>query len=66
MSNIILTEQDIEQALSDGEAKDIIVHIENVIVQKAVIKCHGNISEAAKSIPMSRGKVREVLSRAQG
>lgn len=62
----IITEQDIEQALTNGTTKDIIMHVENVIVQKAIVKHHGNISAVARAIPMSRGKVRDVLNRVGG
>ena len=62
----VLTERNIEDAIDKGEAKSLIRHLENVIVQKAVIKTHGNITKAAELVRMNRGTVRKILERAEG
>ena len=62
----VLTEKDIENAIDKGEVRDLIRHLENVIVQKALIKTHGNITKAAELVRMNRGTVRKILERAEG
>ena len=62
----VLTECDIEDAIEKGEVRDLIRHLENVIVQKALIKTHGNITKAAELVRMNRGTVRKILERAEG
>lgn len=62
----VLTECDIEDAIDNGEVRDLIRHIKNVIVQKALIKTHGNITKAAELVRMNRGTVRKILERAEG
>ena len=62
----VLTECDIEDAIDKGEVRDLIRHLENVIVQKALIKTHGNITKAAELVRMNRGTVRKILERAEG
>ena len=62
----VLTERNIEDAIEKGEVRDIIRHLENVIVQKALIKTHGNISKAAILVKMNRGTFRKILERAEG
>mgnify|MGYP002712529572 CR=1 FL=1 len=62
----VLTECDIEDAIDKGEVRDLIHHLENVIVQKALIKTRGNISQAAMLVKMNRGTVRKILERAEG
>lgn len=62
----VLTECDIEDAIEKGEVRDLIHHLENVIVQKALIKTHGNITKAAELVRMNRGTVRKILERAEG
>ena len=62
----VLTEKDIEDAIEKGEVRDLIRHLENVIVQKALIKTHGNITQAAELLQMNRGTVRNILKRAEG
>lgn len=62
----VLTECDIEDAIDKGEVKDLIRHLENVIVQKALIKTHGNITKAAELVRMNRGTFRKILERAEG
>ena len=62
----VLTECDIEDAIDKGEAKSLSRHLENVIVQKALIKTHGNITKAAELVRMNRGTVRKILERAEG
>ena len=62
----VLTEKDIENAIENGEVKHLIQHIENVVIQKAVIKTHGNITKAAELVCMNRGTVSKILERAEG
>lgn len=62
----VLTECDIEYAIEKGEVRDLIRHLENVIVQKALIKTRGNITKAAELVRMNRGTVRKILERAEG
>lgn len=62
----VLTERNIEDAIEKGEVRDLIRHLENVIVQKALIKTHGNITKAAELVRMNRGTVRKILERAEG
>ena len=62
----VLTERNIEDAIDNGEVKSLIHHLENVIVQKALIKTRGNISQAAILVKMNRGTVRKILERAEG
>lgn len=62
----VLTECDIEDAIDKGEVKNLIHHLENVIVQKALIKTRGNISQAAMLVKMNRGTVNKIRKRAEG
>ena len=62
----VLTEKDIEDAIEKGEAKRLIHHLENVIIQKALIKTRGNTTQAAILVNMNRGTVRKIRKRAEG
>ncbi len=62
----VLTECDIEDAIDKGEVRHLIRHLENVIIQKALIKTRGNITKAAELVRMNRGTVRKILERAEG
>jgi len=62
----VLTEKDIENAIENGEVKHLIRHIKNVVIQKALIKTHGNITKAAELVYMNRGTVSKILERADG
>ena len=66
LTGVILTERDVEDAIDKGEAKSIIRHLENVIVQKALIKTRGNITKAAELVRMNRGTVNKIRKRAEG
>ena len=66
LNSVILTERDIEDAISKGEVKRLMTHLENVVIQKALIKTHGNITKAAELVRMNRGTVRNILKRAEG
>lgn len=58
----VISEQDIEDALeSEDGYKDLIKHIEKVVVQKALIKTRGNKSAAARLIGISRSKLSWIL-----
>jgi len=62
----VLTERNIEDAIDKGEAKSLIRHLENVIIQKALIKTRGNISKAAILVNMNRGTFNKIRKRAEG
>ena len=62
----VLTERNIEDAIEKGEVRDLSRHLENVIVQKALIKTRGNISQAAILVKMNRGTVNKIRKRAEG
>lgn len=62
----VLTERNIEDAIEKGEVRDLIRHLENVIVQKALIKTHGNITQADILVNMNRGTVNKIRKRAEG
>ena len=62
----VLTERDIEDAIDKGEVKSLINHLENVIIQKALIKTRGNTTQAAILVNMNRGTVRKIRKRAEG
>ena len=62
----VLTEKDIENAIDNGQARRLIQHIENVVIQKALIKTRGNITNAAELVRMNRGTFRNILKRAEG
>ena len=62
----VLTEKDIENAIDNGEVKSLIHHLENVIIQKALVKTRGNTTQAAILVNMNRGTVRKIRKRAEG
>ena len=62
----VLTERNIEDAIDKGEVKSLINHLENVIIQKALIKTRGNTTQAAILVNMNRGTVRKIRKRAEG
>lgn len=66
LSGVILTERDIEDAISKGEVKRLMTHLENVVIQKALIKTRGNISKAAELVNKNRGTVNKIRKRAEG
>ena len=66
LNSVILTERDVEDTISKGEAKRLMTHLENVVIQKALIKTHGNQTKAAELVQMNRGTVRNILKRAEG
>ena len=66
LNSVILTERDVEDAISKGEARRLMIHLENVVIQKALIKTHGNISKAAELLSMNRGTVNKIRKRAEG
>ncbi len=62
----VLTERNIEDAIDNGEVKSLIHHLENVIIQKALVKTRGNTTQAAILVNMNRGTVRKIRKRAEG
>ncbi|OEC90449.1 helix-turn-helix domain-containing protein [Acinetobacter sp. YK3] len=51
----VLREDDIDQAIQEGKTKDLIEHLEDIIVQKALTATHGNLTQAAELIGLNRG-----------
>lgn len=62
---IVLRESDIDSAVTEpGTAtKSIISHIEDVLIQKALVASKGNQSQAAIKIGMSRTKLQRLVKR---
>ena len=60
-TNIVLTEQDVIDAIRNNETKQLIKHIEYVVCMKAMERTRGNMSAAAILIGMSRTKLRKVI-----
>ena len=61
-TNIVLTEQDVIDAIKNNEAKRLVKHIEYVVCMKAMERTRGNMSAAAILIGMSRTKLRKVIT----
>ncbi|WP_336938900.1 helix-turn-helix domain-containing protein [Acinetobacter modestus] len=61
----VISERDIEQAIANNDTKELIIHLENVIVQKALIMTRGNVSRAAEMIGMNRGTLSKIRVRAE-
>ena len=60
----IITEQDIDEAISRGESfYKIRSHVEKAILERALIKTRGNQSEAAKMLGISRTGLGGILKR---
>ena len=64
--SIILTEQDVIDAIKNNEAKQLVKHVEYVVCMKALEMTRGNMSVAATLISMSRAKFRDVVTGAKG
>ena len=62
MSNSVLTEQDIEEAINQKDGlKNLIKHVEKDGAHKAVIRSRGNQTTAAKMISVSRSKFSKMI-----
>lgn len=61
-TNIVLTEQDVIDAIKNNETKQLIKHIEYVVCMKAMERTRGNMSAAAILIGMSRTKLKKVIT----
>lgn len=61
-TNIVLTEQDIIDAIKNNETKQLVKHIEYVVCMKAMERTRGNMSAAAILIGMSRTKLKKVIT----
>lgn len=61
-TKIVLTEQDIIDAIKNNETKQLVKHIEYVVCMKAMERTRGNMSAAAILIGMSRTKLRKVIT----
>lgn len=62
-TGIVLTEQDMVDAIKNNEAKQLVKHVEYVLCMKALEITRGNMSAAATLIGMSRTKFREVVTK---
>ncbi|WHP06877.1 helix-turn-helix domain-containing protein [Acinetobacter corruptisaponis] len=58
-NSIVLRESDIDKAILSGVnvTKSLVQHLENVLIEKALIKTKGNQRAAAELIGMSRTKL---------
>ena len=62
-TGIVLTEQDVVDAIKNNEAKQLVKHIEYVVCMKALETTRGNMSAAATLIGMSRTKFKYVVTK---
>ena len=62
-AGIVLTEQDVVDAIKNNEAKQLIKHVEYVVCMKALETTRGNMSAAATLIGMSRTKFKYVVTK---
>ena len=62
-TGIVLTEQDVVDAIKNNESKQLVKHIEYVVCMKALETTRGNMSAAATLIGMSRTKFKYVVTK---
>ena len=62
-TGIVLTEQDVVDAIKNNESKQLVKHIEYVVCMKALEITRGNMSAAATLIGMSRTKFKYVVTK---
>ena len=62
-TGIVLTEQDVADAIKNNEAKQLVKHVEYVVCMKALEMKRGNMSAAATLIGMSRTKFKYVVTK---
>ena len=62
-TGIVLTEQDVADAIKNNEAKQLVKHVEYVVCMKALEITRGNMSAAATLIGMSRTKFKYVVTK---
>ena len=62
-TGIVLTEQDVVDAIKNNEAKQLVKHVEYVVCMKALEITRGNMSAAATLIGMSRTKFKYVVTK---
>lgn len=60
--SVVLTEQDVADAIKNNETKQLVKHVEYVVCMKALEITRGNISAAATMIGMSRTRLRKVIT----
>lgn len=60
--SVVLTEQDVVDAIKNNETKQLVKHVEYVVCMKALETTRGNMSAAATMIGMSRTKLRKVIT----
>ncbi|WP_038342264.1 helix-turn-helix domain-containing protein [Acinetobacter sp. A47] len=54
-NSVVFRMSDIDQAIKTGKTKDLIEHLEDIIVQKALLAAYGNLTRAAAMISINRG-----------
>ena len=64
-TKIVLTEQDVIDAIKNNDARQLVKHVEYVVCMKALEITRGNMSAAATLISMSRSKFRDVVTGAK-
>ena len=62
-TGIVLTEQDVIDAIKNNESKQLVKHVEYVVCMKALETTRGNMSAAATLIGMSRTKFKYVVTK---
>lgn len=62
-TGIVITEQDVVDAIKNNESKQLVKHIEYVVCMKALEITRGNMSAAATLIGMSRTKFKYVVTK---
>ena len=62
-TGIVLTEQDVVDAIKNNESKQLVKHIEYAVCMKALEITRGNMSAAATLIGMSRTKFKYVVTK---
>ena len=60
--SVVLTEQDMVDAIKNNETKQLVKHVEYAVCMKALEITRGNMSAAATLIGMSRTKLRKVIT----
>ena len=62
-TGVVLTEQDVVDAIKNNESKQLVKHVEYVVCMKALEITRGNMSAAATLIGMSRTKFKYVVTK---
>lgn len=59
----VITRSNIEIALMDGNVDDLFTHLENVVVDMALIRTHGNTARAARMCNMGKWRFVKIRDR---